>query len=477
MFIHSFNGHDVTDAILERYEAQKERGMTSYGFYLPGQDKLVHNIKETRIKTLLRRTKGKNDTVLFHHRRSTSTPDVRNACHPFSTKDLFENEYIGIHNGVISNTYDLKRDHTERGITYVSNQEPLVPGGYVRFNDSEALIYDLALYFENKIDKLSATGSNAFIVLKNDPTGKPTKLFFGHNSSNPLVMQLSKRSITIASLGKGELVPVNTLHIFDFETKGLRTIPMEIPVSNWKGNRTPTRTVGPTSTMSNAYRNSHEAQSPSQYSDDPHDGPRYNAYWDQRALEDKNWQPADDYVDDKAWNSDDDDDDLTDDDNMVIADMIRKNRERAGSENYTTPFDLEEYFGYDENGDFAMRPGSKREIKAALIKENDGRITAASLAAEGEAEGCAEEIRRVNYLGITETDPDKIIELLDYYKRLQEYYDTISEVAIQLYDDAKTQQTRAAKLVAAKKEDRSATASRFLSGPQKNINGQSKLLG
>lgn len=189
---------------------------------------MVHHVKEHRIKKLLNRKK--HEEVMFHHRYSTSTIDVRNACHPFSTKDYFESQYVGMHNGVLNNSKTLKTDHLKRGIQYVSTQENGT------FNDSEALVYDLARYFEGEVDRLTASGTIAFIVIKM-VNGKRDTLFFGHNSGNPLVMKKTNNSITISSTGEGEPVPINKLHMYNYETGKLRVTDMTIPSysSNWYG--------------------------------------------------------------------------------------------------------------------------------------------------------------------------------------------------------------------------------------------------
>ena len=100
----------------------------------------------------MKRSKGSNHEVLFHHRFSTSTADVPNACHPFSTKDFFKNNYVGVHNGVIGNDDELEKQHLELGINYISRQT----NG--QFNDSEALIYDIARYLEGEVDELHPLG-------------------------------------------------------------------------------------------------------------------------------------------------------------------------------------------------------------------------------------------------------------------------------------------------------------------------------
>jgi hypothetical protein len=170
--------------------------------------------------------------VMFHHRIPTSTINVRNACHPFSTKDYFENQYVVIHNGVLHNEDLLKKEHDKLGIQYVSVQE----NG--RFNDSEALAYDLARYFEGQVDTLTARGSIAFIAVKRDEAGKPVCLFFGRNYGNPLKMKRTKYSLTLSSEGKGEDVEAHTLYCFNYDTGELTKRPLNIPGYTYAPSRT-----------------------------------------------------------------------------------------------------------------------------------------------------------------------------------------------------------------------------------------------
>lgn len=229
VFSKSLTGKSVNKTIINRYLAQRSRGIDGFGFYVPSRDQLTHNTKEKRIIRLLRRQD--NDEVLFHHRFPTSTSNVRNACHPFSTKDKFENNYIIVHNGVVHNPIALQKQHEALGIQYVSMQED------GRFNDSEALAYDLARYFEGQTDSLSAEGSIAFIAVKRDKKGKTMGLFFGRNSGSPLKMKLTKHSLTISSQGEGEDVEINTLHYFNYDTKELSKTHLTIPTYSYTYNR------------------------------------------------------------------------------------------------------------------------------------------------------------------------------------------------------------------------------------------------
>lgn len=156
----------------------------------------------------------------------TSTPNVREGCHPYSTKDYFENNYILVHNGVVRNTETLQAEHKKLGIDYVSLQET------GRFNDSEALAYDIARYLEGEKTYITAAGSIAFIAIKRDKAGKPMTLFFGRNNGNPLRMKKTKFSLTLSSEGEGELIEANYIYSFSYDTYELTRRECTIP-SGW----------------------------------------------------------------------------------------------------------------------------------------------------------------------------------------------------------------------------------------------------
>ena len=221
VYMKSFRNKNVTNKILNRYQAQRNRGTSGFGFYLPGADRLTHNANENRIIKLLKQQV--TSEALFHHRFPTSTDNVRNACHPFSTKKTFEHNYVLVHNGVVTNSRTLKADHDLQGIEYVSMQADQ------RFNDSEALLYDVALYLEGKQDKLKARGSIAFVCIENDKDGNPLKLHFGRNDGSPLKMTFTNKEIVLASEGLGQEVVPDKLYSFDYATQKLDVIDLEIP--------------------------------------------------------------------------------------------------------------------------------------------------------------------------------------------------------------------------------------------------------
>lgn len=223
----SFQGKAAFPTIIKRFKAQRGRGVNGFGFYTPENNRLTHNTREGRILRLLKR--GEESEILFHHRWPTSTENVRNSCHPFSTKSYFEHNYVVVHNGVLYNEHALKREHEEMGIKYISEQ---LNG---RFNDSEALTYDIARYLEGQTDALSARGSIAFIAVQRDKEGKALRLFFARNWGSPLKMKKTELSLTISSEGEGDIVPPDTLYCFNYDTKELSKRDCDIPSNSWQG--------------------------------------------------------------------------------------------------------------------------------------------------------------------------------------------------------------------------------------------------
>lgn len=216
----SFKNKPVNAQVLTQYEKQKSRGRQGFGVF----DDRSHLIRKTGEEDMIKWLKKYRSTeILFHHRFPTSTENVKNACHPFSTQDHFETNYILIHNGHISNSWSLKLDHEKQDIKYHSIQKEAR-----KFNDSESLGWDFALLMEGKQKTLEVYGAIAFICLAISKDGKK-KLYFGRNT-NPLFMHHSKKQVFLASVQglAGAEVKSNTLYCFDYETKQLTTNPLLI---------------------------------------------------------------------------------------------------------------------------------------------------------------------------------------------------------------------------------------------------------
>jgi predicted glutamine amidotransferase len=215
VFSHNRDGHAVNKQVLRQYHNQKQRGKDGYGVYDASRNFMVHETTEKRITKYVKR--HPSNSLMFHHRMPTSTKNVKTACHPFSTgKQFGDTEYVLMHNGGIWNDISLYGDHYKNGIRY---QSLLDDGSY---NDSEALLWDFALYMEGQQAEMNAYGPMAFICMQLT-NGKPTMLYFGHNDERPLKMKRTKSSLFLSSEGKGVPLPEDVLYSYDYETGELDT--------------------------------------------------------------------------------------------------------------------------------------------------------------------------------------------------------------------------------------------------------------
>lgn len=195
----SFLNENVSQSILQMYKNQRSRGTQGFGFYIPKTDKIQHETVEQNIVKLLKRTNASE--ILFHHRMPTSTDNVLSACHPFEVM-IDNKKYVVVHNGYLSNDYELKEKHYKMGYKYSSMQ----PNG--QFNDSEALAYDIALTLSGKQKKLRSKGAIAFIAQSDG------KIYFGRNSQSPLHYHINDKFVTIRSEGRGVNIKTDTLYTF-----------------------------------------------------------------------------------------------------------------------------------------------------------------------------------------------------------------------------------------------------------------------
>ncbi len=215
----SFKNKPINRQIAEQYESQKTRGRQGFGVFDGTHNNLIRKTKEEDILKWLSRYKSTD--ILFHHRLPTSTDNVKNACHPFSTQEFFETNYVLIHNGSVRNAAELRKVHEKAGIQYYSIQAD------ARFNDSEALTWDVARYLEGEQEALESYGGIAFICIAIKDGKK--KVHFARNTS-PLFMQVSRKRLFLAStqgIARDE-VKSHTLYTFDFETKKLTQKPLYI---------------------------------------------------------------------------------------------------------------------------------------------------------------------------------------------------------------------------------------------------------
>jgi len=224
------NKSRANKTVIKRFQKQKSRGVQGFG-YIPVYDGKIGGVK--RFETLSEVTNAlkqeKSDEILFHHRIPTSTPNFEDVNHPITVKHkIFKSNYYVIHNGIISNSDDLKKEHEELGIKYTTEmqkQELYRIGGKTKvtteedfYNDSESFSIDLALYLEGKQEHFKSKGSIAFICFETDKRGSIKNIHYGHNSRNPLILEENKGMFVLKSVGNGQSVEEDVLVTIDYKT-------------------------------------------------------------------------------------------------------------------------------------------------------------------------------------------------------------------------------------------------------------------
>lgn len=217
-------GHAVNQVIWGQFEKQKSRGVQGFGAF-DGQH-IFKTPKIGKMRGWMKNKRNLSDFIMFHHRFPTSTINVRRAAHPFSTREYFgKTKYVLVHNGHISNSHVLKKDHDEMGIEYSSVLDNKT------FNDSESLLWDVALTLEGKQEKLKAYGGIAFVAAKL-VNNEITHLYFGKNAGRPLHLYRENDGVLLSSEGPGEDIDDQKLYTYNYKLNRLTNKNFKIPQYN-----------------------------------------------------------------------------------------------------------------------------------------------------------------------------------------------------------------------------------------------------
>lgn len=183
------------DLVLDQYERQCERGQRGFGLIEVAKSNIRVRRATEPVKALLDVARSNAPTLLFHHRFPTSTENDMEQTHPILVShDELTHDYYVMHNGIIRNPNECRREHEGLGYAYrtkttesFQHYAGYAGSTYSRFNDSEAFAIELARFIEKKSEGLKAYGAAAFIALAMDKkTKKPVTIFFGTNGGNPL---------------------------------------------------------------------------------------------------------------------------------------------------------------------------------------------------------------------------------------------------------------------------------------------------
>lgn len=207
----------VNEEVVLQFEDQHSRGVKGFGVVGINPDLSFDLRRSTEGAKFMFDLHSKSwPMMMVHHRFPTSSENWISQTHPILvSNECLKHDYLVIHNGVISLPGELKQEHEGLGfqyttayIEYSSFSKLQTP----KFNDSEAIAIEVALFIENKSNIIKASGTAAFMALQiNKETKKITQLFFGRNDRNPLNMAQTRGYLFLSSEGKGDPIAPNTL--------------------------------------------------------------------------------------------------------------------------------------------------------------------------------------------------------------------------------------------------------------------------
>lgn len=259
IYCKNYGPKPVFKNIRKQYFKQHHRGTNGFGFIEIAPDKVgaIHRTR-TEHEILRQLSQSKANEVMFHHRIPTSTPNIPESNHPIPVShESLQYDYIGIHNGMIRNTWELEKKYRALGFPFTTAVATVYKAGKntyetdkaEAYNDSEFLMIDLARAIESNSKKLDSEGSIAFIIMQMEKeTRKPVKLFFGRNSINPLNINVTDAMFSLSSEGYGVEVAEHKLHWYDYVTGDFmtRTEGLEIGTDykNWNKKNSHTHGAG-----------------------------------------------------------------------------------------------------------------------------------------------------------------------------------------------------------------------------------------
>jgi len=233
----------INDLIINQYEDQYNRGQKGFGIVRIAKNGKVDLDRATEPQKFLLDLYMKPATMIVaHHRTPTSTENKIQQTHPIkvSNKQLKFDYYV-VHNGMISNDEELKKKHEKEGFVYTTKCIEYVSKYYrndpkTKWNDSEAIAIELALFIEGKIKAIRTDNSAAFIVVQvSKKAGIAKRCFFGRNGfSSALNMSKTKGTLLISSEGKGDEVKENKLYSFNVRDEKMKLESKAIPFEKEK---------------------------------------------------------------------------------------------------------------------------------------------------------------------------------------------------------------------------------------------------
>lgn len=230
----------INDYIVNQYENQYSRGQRGFGIIRINKGKVEVDRACEGTKFLLDLYLKPSSMIIAHHRTPTSTENWLDQTHPMViSNDLLKHDYYVIHNGVITNDRQLHEKHLGLGFVYTTQYEE---EGYTataptrtKYNDSEAIAIEVAMFIEGLSSVVEIDNSSAFIALQvNKKTGRAEQVYFGKNGSADLNMEKKKGNLIISSEGAGEEVESNVLYSFNVNDNKMKLNKEPIPFERAK---------------------------------------------------------------------------------------------------------------------------------------------------------------------------------------------------------------------------------------------------
>lgn len=211
----------VNNEVINQLQDQLNRGKEGFGILMINKKNEIEIKRATEIsKALLDLYMTESPIIVMHHRNPTSSDNKISQTHPILVSNgSLKHDYHVIHNGVISNTDNLKEEHEKLGFIYNTVRKDNF--NREEYNDSESLAIEMAMYIEKQTKEISTEGSAAFTIIQVDKkTKKALNIFFGRKN-NPLNLSGRQGEIRLSSEGKGENIIEETLYKFNIKSPSL----------------------------------------------------------------------------------------------------------------------------------------------------------------------------------------------------------------------------------------------------------------
>lgn len=216
----------VNEFIINQFEDQHSRGTQGFGAVFVSPDG-TYEVKRScePAKAIIDLYTKAAPIIMFHHRMPTSTKNKLSQTHPIVVDNgSLQYKYLVIHNGICSNSHEMKLEHEKLGFVYTTDV-PVEQGSvYSRqnFNDSESIAIEIARFAEKQTEEIKAEGYAAIMALQIDKKkDKVVNILFCRTLTAALKMSLDKGQILISSEGPGTEIDDEKLYTWNLATHKL----------------------------------------------------------------------------------------------------------------------------------------------------------------------------------------------------------------------------------------------------------------